>query len=234
MSVDHVDDVWMRFQRSMNERQVAIENAAPTVGGDFRWLIELSPPEAFVKAARAVLESGRQVSQEPFVLRTGFQAIATPCAFMQRHALELIIKAYWSLAGRLGGMLGYAAVNYRETKIHDLKGLISRANKHMAALRVQTRQLTIPADIVALADEIAVVESGDETAFRYETGKGGAPNLPQPVSLPIGDWQRRLEAILEHMKLSDVTAVRDFNTLTTYQWMAVYETLRGHDPSFTM
>jgi hypothetical protein len=195
----------------------------------------VQPHEAFVRAARAVLESGHTSPPPRYALRTGFQEIAAPCAYLQRHALELAVKAYWSLAGDLGELLGLPPIDYRHMKNLNFSRLIAGANTWMAALPVTTRQLVLPADIQVLANEIDEIENGDDTAFRYAKGKNGAPTLPDVVTVPLGDWQTRLEAISNAMSVSDLLAnPEDFDGLPTYGWMAVFETLRTYNPEFTL
>jgi hypothetical protein len=62
MSTDQEDDVLAEFRRLMDEQRIAINTAAPVVGGEVRWLFELPPHESYIKAARAVLESGHKFS----------------------------------------------------------------------------------------------------------------------------------------------------------------------------
>lgn len=217
------DDTFIRYQLLAEARELSIRTAQATVGGKHRFLFEGPITVAFVKAARAVLNSGHKYEPQPF-FRTGFQEIGAPCAYLQRHALELIIKAHLHLAGRLGELLGLPPLEKKKTKTHDFMTLIDVANARMGALGAD-RPLAIPQEVEALAAEIDAIEDGDDTAFRYEMGKSNTPSLPTLVTLPIGEWQDKLEALLMFMDLAQLKDL-DSSQLSTYQWMIVQDHIR--------
>jgi hypothetical protein len=51
--------------------------------------------------------------------------------------------------------------------------------------------------------------------------------------LPIGNWQGRLESMLEGMALAD-SFEKPLDQRSTYQWMAIYEAVRAGDPSIEL
>jgi hypothetical protein len=123
-------DAMDRLRHLVRERQIAVDGAVVTVGGTYRWLWEPPIADAYIRAARAVLDAGYGASASPFG-GTGFNQVAMPCAFMQRHALELAIKDYLSVAVRRGEKLGTSPFDRKEFNVHKLEKLIKRANERM-------------------------------------------------------------------------------------------------------
>jgi hypothetical protein len=162
-------------------------------GGTFEGFDFPGYAAVYVAAARAVFDAGVAGAKREF------DHLARPCIYLQRHALELMIKDLRDLA--LAILESRDAVDTereykppKPTHGHDLVKLVAAATTAVAQAG-----WTFPDEISRLARELAALEQGDETRLRYAKGARGdfenQRSFSHAVNVPVEDWQRRLEAI---------------------------------------
>jgi hypothetical protein len=192
------------------EREADIREGMARVGGRGRIFYD----DAYVRSARLILDETAS--------RNALEDLAMPCVYLQRHALELMLKdlidaiCYLEACDdalsnsavvnveklREKGMLRLSKKDQELLRSHRLLDLATKANELLAKY-----DEALPESIFALARDLHAFESGDETRVRYPRGKpSGAyahASFPAEVRIPLRDWQGRLELVLR-----DVISVR--------------------------
>ncbi len=131
--------------------------------------------------------------------------MAVPCAYLQRHALELACKLITEWAYRIRAQNetiktrlqtgALDVVTPRESPTgHDLKKLAEDMSAALVDIGFES-----PPAMLSLIDEMDLFEDGDPTRLRYPSGsrKGNysAESFPNPVIVPVVEWQQRLDQL---------------------------------------
>lgn len=144
------------------------------------------PPfeEVYLMAARTLVKHAIDNYQ--------WDEMVIPCVYLQRHAIELMLKGLLQRANSIG-----ARNRGREESVpqeHDLEKLVRLLDAALGKL-----ELSVPKEVVALASEINAFEDGDPTRLRYPQGvpkkRYRGKSFPERINVPIGRWQSRLEMI---------------------------------------
>jgi hypothetical protein len=145
--------------------------------------------KAYFDAAASLLHSTCDVPRRRHHL-------ARPCIYLQRHALELLIKDVrdaaddiYQACAALTELRPVVRVDHKPS--HDLVALTGAAEA--AATRAG---YALPPAVRELAVSLQTFEGPDETILRYAHGTRGQRSFPKRVEAPIEDWQRRLGDIM--------------------------------------
>jgi len=178
---------------------------------------------AYHEATRLLMQAGRE------------DVLAMPIIYLQRHTVELLLKelrdgalavitATQEIQAAKGQpILDFKQKNAKDLKIHHLGDLLVDVE---AALSALDWKVPIPGlhELVALCES---VEHGDESRWRYASGKSGQSSFSRSVhgdleELPIHEIQHRLNQIAEEeqvgMRYEEVVKA---DTISSYRWSLI-------------
>jgi len=153
--------------------------------------------ERYLDSARVLLEHAKAVDR--------LDHFSKPIGYLQRHAVELILKSLLeSLYGIEADQMELDELEGPRRQVpntHDLERL-----HDLLAVVLPTLYLTVPPELTALVADMAKVEDGDETRWRFPKGARGnyrnKPSFPKETIVPATDWQERLNEIRErHLRV---------------------------------
>lgn len=171
-------------------------------------------PASYIAAARSVVDDALTARSLHFM--------AAPCLYLQRHALELLLKRILLVVLEIDSMqaslgAGTAVAVEKVPGTHDLLNLCART-----AAALATRGLKLPTELPLLVREISEFEDGDPTRTRYDSGARGKGyennSFPEWVSVPVLDWQTRLEGLVPHLTIRHEFADMPDRTLAEELW----------------
>lgn len=145
----------------------------------------------YIRASRVVLDATADSTKE-------LDQLARPCIYLQRHALELIIKELHDTAAAITAARSALRTQkpYEEPK--PLFGHKLQKLTEVALLAVELEGYEVPETVKQLASELDGFEEGDETRVRYPEGRAGdftRLSFPEQVDAPVVAWQDVLEQI---------------------------------------
>lgn len=158
------------------------------VGGSAFYFNVPQYAQSYVLASRALIDDS--------ISNDRLQAMAMPCLYLLRHALELTLKDILAEVYGIRDMTQQTVTGEVPVKApggHDLGKLFGELVAELNALRVK-----MPKTLSNLVDEINTFEDGDPTRSRYGMGKQGkykAASFPDEAVIPLLEWQQKLERI---------------------------------------
>lgn len=176
-----------------------------TVGGF--WHQPFSSDRGYLQAARTLIDHGRP------------ELIGLPVAYLQRHALELLLKALIEIVWVIRTERDWVAAGPGSPRPpdppplheHPFPVLLGVLKEALADIGFET-----PDDfdqVAALFDDLEAVEAPDGTKrshpdrLRYGTigpAKASFDSFPKPVTIPLRERQERLEALVQtHLTIPD-------------------------------
>jgi hypothetical protein len=150
------------------------------------------------------------------VAANGQHVMAIPCVFLQRHALETILKDILQTArfiadGRTALRDGrWSDKCPRPWKTHSLLGLVDEVSKELRNCDPAWR---LPDDITSLATELKQFEGDDHTRLRYARDQNDVSSFPRLKLAKVGLWQKRLETIERSVRMGGVDWAPDNRSL---------------------
>jgi hypothetical protein len=204
------------LRNNINAARAAFAAGEASVGGSFEGACFPGYSQAYVRAARAVLDAG--------VTREDLNTLARPCVYLQRHAVELHVKELCNAADEIfrrceayrTGTKYEAATPIRG---HSLMTLISAARLKLAAC--DNPKWLVPEDLVQLAQELTDFEGTVETTLRYARTAKNESSFPEQKTARARDWQCRLERISEDLTVRDDVFSRSEDTYSMVEQMSV-------------
>jgi len=171
-------------------------------------------PASYIAAARTVVDDA--------LAARSLHYMAAPCIYLQRHALELLLKRILFVVLEIESMQASLSEGRRVAvgKVPGTHDLLSLCERTVAALA--KRGLEPPKDLPLLVREISEFEDGDPTRTRYDRGAKGKgyeeSSFPDWVSVPVLDWQNRLEGLVPYLTIQHEYAGLPERTLAEELW----------------
>ncbi len=153
---------------------------------------------SYLLAARHVLEAGERENK--------VSEVALPTAYLQRHAFEVAVKdvAHTALVIRRDERWLAELTQDASARPGDIGGVpfIHSLSALVGVLRDALAQIgfgEVPAEIVAVAEQLGEAEQFEPTRFRYLNDRSGARSFPHETFLNVGEAQERLETLFENV-----------------------------------
>jgi len=172
-----------------------------TIGGPYEWAAYRGNADAYTEAARVVLSAAMEEGMR--------RRLARPCFFLQRHALELYVKAFRSCADDILSRSGLPQHRplARKDMHHELSDLVAHTTTLLQQPAIASHGWQLPDEIIKLVPEIEAAEPAGAGSARYETARDGRPTYPDEVGLSFESWQSRLEEIRDIVSIDNKVGV---------------------------
>jgi hypothetical protein len=230
MTADTQSKIYFELDRA--KRQVLMFGKSPelthadAVNGDARFGGGWRHPSylmAYAHAAGILVTQGQTTGT--------LDAIALPAFYMQRHALELLVKRFLGLVYDYAKAVGRADIfskdqSTRLRNSHDLTCLLSDLTR-------ACQQLELAPPPEELSDLIATMMKFEPTKtwarYPYSQSKAGLQNHTQDETvLPIVALQKKLEDVLKHV----VFTLEEHEAYESLLFEAWADATRAHGPDF--
>lgn len=197
---DPTDELFEAMRQSATEQSHDVAHGHARFGhARFGFLQTPNYLDSYLCAARMLVDSSH---------RTGdFNKVAVACCYLQRHALELALKALLEMFHGVASTPPPPEETKRLTLSHSLKELLGYVRAaHLREAAAGLAYAALPEELTQLVDEISRLENGADERYRYDRVKRKAGNTPRlevsfdlfdETVLPIGPIQSRLEALLK-------------------------------------
>lgn len=222
-SPNHDNEVIV-FGKSQEQEAEDFRNGVARLGGRWR---QPNYARAYLRAARVLITDAQT--------KNDLDQLALPIFYLQRHALELLLKSLLGLLYDVARMrfdlcqslknrnnLPSNSAVERLTKSHSLRALNDDLKKSSARLQIAG----YPSELQNLINEIEKYEINPTWSRYPNSGVAGTnAHLAIEVALPLVELHKRVEKVIRDVAFDIDTGGETFEAFIYYEWNSLMQSL---------